>query len=66
MQIDPDNVEALVALGVSDLQTNEGWLMWQVVQFWLIYVLSNTDCRDDIFNEKLLHCIYKFENTIMT
>lgn len=23
-QLDPDNVEALVALGISDLQTNEG------------------------------------------
>lgn len=26
LQLDPDNVEALVALGVMDLQTNEGEL----------------------------------------
>jgi len=24
MQLDPENVEALVALGIMDLQTNEG------------------------------------------
>ncbi|KAK9050886.1 hypothetical protein SSX86_027511 [Deinandra increscens subsp. villosa] len=41
LQLDPENVEALVALGIVDLQSNEGWsYLVDAVKFMYLFLLS--------------------------